>query len=323
MDQVPITLITGFLGAGKTTLLNRILTEQHKQKIAVIVNEFGEIGIDNQLIARQTDGVVELVNGCICCSMRDGTFATLLQLMDKRDELGAFDRVVIETTGLANPLPFIRGFLSKPLLKKHFSLDGVVTVVDALHIEMQLDASREATDQIVAADVVLLNKRDMVRTDILKRIEKRIKLLNPIAKIVRTTRTDIDLAILGSDPGQTPIGYRSGTRGSTGASDKDHSHDKSIASFVLREDRPLDMNKVTRWIGEELMLNSQNLLRYKGILSIAGKDEKMIFQGVHTHFENTVGEKWQPDEQRRSEVVVIGRDLNEAAFRASFKHCVA
>src|SRR3990167_2163852 len=176
--KIPISLRTGFLGSGKTTLLNHILTAPHGQKIAVIVNEFGDIGIDDWLIKKNTNGIVELVNGCICCSVKNDTLQAMLQLIDERKELQAFDRIVIETTGLANPIPFVAAFLSKPLLKNYYVLDGVITLVDAAHILMQLKTAPEVHPQIAIANLVLINKTDLVDPAILESIESSLYHIN-------------------------------------------------------------------------------------------------------------------------------------------------
>lgn len=317
MKQVPITLLTGFLGAGKTTLLNRILTEQHGEKIAVIVNEFGSIGIDDKLVKSNTDGVVELENGCLCCSVKDGTLGTMLKLIEDRKEVQAFDRLIIETTGLANPIPFVRAFLAKPELKKYYKLDGVVTVVDAAHIMQQLETMKEARDQIAIADVVLINKVDLVTDEQYEEVEQRLRSMNAHAAMHKTERSNVDIkSILDVDAFDLD--------GFDLEVSHDHDHggkDADVQSIVLREDRALDMDKVARWIGETLMLNANDLLRYKGILSIAGRDDRLVFQGVHMHFENVGGEPWGDDE-RVSEVVLIGRNLDRELFERTFGECV-
>lgn len=318
MKQVPITLLTGFLGAGKTTLLNRILTEQHGEKIAVIVNEFGSIGIDDKLVKSNTDGVVELENGCLCCSVKDGTLGTMLKLIEDRKEVQAFDRLIIETTGLANPIPFVRAFLAKPELKKYYKLDGVVTVVDAAHILGQLETMKEARDQIAIADVILVNKLDLVTDEQYTQVNQKLRSMNAHAVMHKTERSDVEnKAILGIDAFNLD------------AIDLDASHDHDhgaanaeVQSIVLREEQPLDMDKVARWIGETLMLNANDLLRYKGILNIAGRDDRLVFQGVHMHFENVAGEPWGTDE-RVSEVVLIGRNLDKEMYASTFAACVA
>ena len=317
MKQIPITLLTGFLGAGKTTLLNRILTENHGEKIAVIVNEFGDIGIDDKLVKSNVNGVVELENGCLCCSVKDDTLGTMLKLMDDRTDMQSFDRMIIETTGLANPIPFIKAFLSKEMLKTYYKLDGVITVVDAAHIASQIQTMTEAKNQVAIADVILLNKIDLVREHELQAVMEILQESNPRAPIVQTQRSEVELRnildIHAFDATRTTL---------NSSSNHDHGGKTSeIQSIVLREYRPLSMDKFARWIGETIMLNSQDLLRYKGILNIAGRDKRIVFQGVHEHFENSVGERWRSDE-RMSEVVLIGRNLDQKYYQSTFSHCI-
>lgn len=316
MKKTPITLLTGFLGAGKTTLLNRILTENHGEKIAVIVNEFGEIGIDDKLVKSNSNGIVELENGCLCCSVKDSTLGTMMKMIDDRKDVQEFDRMIIETTGIANPVPFVRAFLSKQALKKYYRLDGVVTVVNAAHILVQLKEMKEARDQVAIADVILLNKIDLISEEGIEMVTSELRARNPHANIVQTERSNVDIGII--------LDIDAFNMERVNVEDShEHGHGEpgeEVGSIILREQRPLQMDKVVRWIGEALMLNSQDLLRYKGILNIAGRDNRLVFQGVHAHFENTDGEPWG-DDKRTSEVVLIGRDLDEDFYRRTFAEC--
>lgn len=317
MKKVPITLLTGFLGAGKTTLLNRILTENHGEKIAVIVNEFGDIGIDDKLVKSNVNGVIELENGCLCHSAKDGTLATMLKLMDDRKDMQAFDRMIIETTGLANPIPFVRAFLSKPLLQEYYALDGVITVIDSVNIMRQLETLKEAQDQVAIADIILLNKIDLIDNEKVEDIHAELQKRNSHAKIIRTERSSVDIKSI------LDINAFDINSIELGAGDTHHEHTGGeFQSIVLKEEKPLDMEKVIRWIGETLMLNSHDLFRYKGILNIAGRDERLIFQGVHMHFENNFTEPWG-DEKRMSEVVIIGKNIDRKLYASAFAECIA
>jgi G3E family GTPase len=312
--KIPVTLITGFLGAGKTTLLNQLLTQQDK-RLAVIVNEFGEIGIDDKLLLRTDEEVIEMNNGSICCMVKNDTVKVLTRLVENKDK--AFDRVVIETTGLANPVPIARAFLDKLALKDAYELDAIVTVVDASNIIKQLVATPEAKVQIAAADIILLNKIDLVEPLALTSVEHRLRQINPLAVIHRTTKSELTLdKLLNGDHDHTYV--EKYTKG-----DDHHGHDSEVSSFVLKSDKPLDLQKVGRWIGEFIMLNSANLLRYKGLLNIEGRDERFIFQGVHQHFENRSERPWKEGEERNSQVVIIGKDLDREAFEQSFSELAA
>jgi G3E family GTPase len=232
-----------------------------------------------------------------------------MKLVENKDR--KFDRVIIETTGLANPVPIARAFLDKPALEKSYKLDTIVTMVDASQILPQLSATPEAKTQIAAADVILLNKIDLADERTIAVAKQRLKQINPMATIHETTKSDLSLEHLRpSDANQTFI--REYT-----SEDHTHGHDEEVTSFVLTEHRPLDLEKVTRWIGEFIMLNSQNLLRYKGLLNIKGFDDRFVFQGVHEHFENKSERPWE-NEERTSQVVIIGKDLDRKAFEESF-----
>ncbi len=308
--KIPVTLITGFLGAGKTTLLNQLLTQQNNQKLAVIVNEFGEIGIDDKLLLRTDEEVIEMNNGSICCMVKNDTVKVLTRLIENKDK--QFDRVIIESTGLANPVPIARAFLDKRALKDAYELDAIVTVVDASNILAQLVATPEAKVQIAAADIILLNKIDLVEVNDLASVEQRLRQINPLATIYRTTKSELTLdKLLGGE--HDHIYVEKYTK-----EEDHHGHDSDISSFVLNSDTPLDLQKVGRWIGEFIMLNSANLLRYKGLLDIEGRDERFVFQGVHQHFENRSDRAWKAGEKRMSQVVIIGKDLDRAAFESSF-----
>ena len=315
MEKIPVTLLTGFLGAGKTTLLNNILEENTDEKIAIIVNEFGEVGIDDKLILRTNEEIIEMNNGTICCVMKTDATKVLLKLIEN-DELD-FDRVIIETTGLADPVPIARLFLDKPALQAHYELDSIVAMVDAKYIEAQLLNRPEAKTQIAAADIILLNKTDLVDERQVAIVKHRLRQINPIAAIHSTTQSTLALDLI-LNSGAEQVYVHEYTH-----EDSSHHHDEDVISFVLREDQPLDLQKVAAWIGEFIMLNSQNLIRYKGLLNIHGMDERFVFQGVHEHFENRKDRRWNKGEEKISQVVVIGKDLDQPAFEESFKRLVA
>ncbi len=325
-NQVPVTILTGFLGAGKTTLLNYILTQDHGQKIAVIINEFGEIGIDDKLVVKKEDGIIEMTNGCICCESASDTGKILSQLIERRvlDKLEgrrpSFNRVVIETTGLADPAPVIRSFLVDPSLRNKYYIDAVVVLVDAFHVMNQIMVHHEVKEQIAYADIIVLNKADLVSEKSIQEIQERILSINPIAKIEVTQKSVVDLGKI-FNVKSFDIEHK---RHLLEKDDGHHNiHDSEITSIVLREERPLALSKVTQWIAMAIMANSLDLLRYKGILNIKDIPERFVFQGVHTHFENMKGSPWLVEEDRVSEIVIIGKNLDEDFFKNSFRDCIA
>ncbi|KAM3113354.1 CobW family GTP-binding protein [Phormidesmis sp. 146-33] len=315
VDSVPVTVLTGYLGAGKTTLLNRILTHEHGKKIAVIVNEFGEVGIDNQLIIDADEEIFEMNNGCICCTVRGDLIRIIGNLMRRRDK---FDHLVIETTGLADPAPVIQTFFMDEDVKAQAQLDAVVTVVDAKHIGQHWDAE-EAQEQIAFADVILLNKSDFVEPQQLDELEQQIRGMNALAKIYRTQNAELEMdALLG-------VGAFDLTRALEIDPDflgeDTHQHDESVYSVALVESGALDGQRLNQWISELLRFQGQDIFRMKGILNIDGEDRRFVFQGVHMLFDGSADRLWRPDETRKNELVFIGRNLDEAVLREGFKAC--
>ncbi len=315
--RIPVTVVTGFLGAGKTTLINRILGEQHGRKIAVIVNEFGEIGIDGQLILRDDqEELVEFNNGCLCCTVRGDLIDTLAKLKERTD----LDAILIETTGLADPAPVASTFFVADEIKSDIKLDSFVTLADAVNLEQNLAQSHEAVEQIAFADIILLNKADLVSADKLDQVERRIRTLNPMAKIYRTEQSVVDLdkvfgvgafelaAKLEVDP--------------TFLDDLEHEHDDAVTSFVLREDRPIDINRFMGWISPLLMERGDDIYRSKGIFYARGFKERLIFQSVRMLTTMKPERLWKPDEKRQTEFVVIGRDLDREEFAEGLAKCV-
>ena len=313
-SQVPVTVLTGFLGAGKTTLLNRILTEQHGRKYAVIVNEFGEQGIDNDLVVDADEEVFEMNNGCICCTVRGDLIRILSGLMKRADKL---DAIIVETTGLADPAPVAQTFFVDQDVADRTKLDAIVTVADAVHLSSQLTEHHEAEEQIAFADVILLNKVDLVDESGLDRVKDRIKKINPFAKIINTTRCSAPLdevvglnafsldRILEVEPDFLE-------------SDHDHEHDDDVTSLSFVSDTPLDMDKFQDWFGNLLRTKGQDILRSKGILNFKGEEERYVIQGVHMLMDASPMGPWPKGKDRSSRVVFIGRDLDNMNLKEGF-----
>ena len=318
MDQVPVTVLTGYLGAGKTTLLNRVLSEQHGKKYAVIVNEFGELGIDNELVVNAEEEVFEMNNGCICCTVR-GDLIRIIEGLMKRQ--GRFDAILIETTGLADPAPVAQTFFVDDDVRNRTRLDSIVTVVDAKNFLQRLEDSHEAAEQVAFADVVLLNKIDLVSADEAARVEARIRSINPMARLHRTDHCTMPVAEL-LDRGAFDLNRILEIEPDFLGEDT-HEHDDAITSVSLRSARPLDPQKFNVWISELLRARGVDILRSKGILDFKNDAKRFVFQGVHMLMEGLPGKPWQDGETRESKFVLIGRDLDEAELRAGFEACLA
>ena len=316
-SQVPATVLTGFLGAGKTTLLNRILTERHGKKYAVVVNEFGEEGIDNDLVVDADEEVFEMNNGCICCTVRGDLIRILSGLMKRADQL---DAIIVETTGLADPAPVAQTFFVDEDVADRTKLDAIVTVADAVHLDAQLGEHHEAEEQIAFADVVLLNKTDLIQSENLESVETRIRKINPYAKIIRTARCDAPLEevvglnafsldrVLEVEPDFLD-------------SDHDHEHDDDITSVSFVSETPLDFEKFQSWFGKVLQTRGQDILRSKGILDFDGLDERYVFQGVHMLMDGSPMGEWPKDKPKSSRVVFIGRDIENMGLKEGFEAC--
>jgi len=318
MDQIPVTVLTGYLGAGKTTLLNRVLTEQHGKNYAVIVNEFGAIGIDNELVVNSDEEVFEMNNGCICCTVRGDLIRIIGNLLKRK---GRFDGILIETTGLADPAPVAQTFFVDDEVRERAKLDSIVTVVDAKNFLQRLEDSHEAAEQVAFADIVLLNKVDLVSPEELATVEGRIRSMNPMATIHRTDHCSLPIDAL-LDRGAFDLDRILSIEPNFLGED-DHVHDQSITSVCVTAERPLDINKFRRWVSELLRTRGVDILRSKGILDVKGSPDRYVFQAVHMLMEANDGKRWAAGERHESKFVLIGRNLDEDELRAGFAACVA
>ncbi len=340
-EKIPVTVLTGYLGAGKTTLLNRILSEPHGKKYAVIVNEFGEIGIDNELVVGADEEVFEMNNGCICCTVRGDLIRIIEGLMRRK---GKFDAIIVETTGLADPAPVAQTFFVDENVGRRTKLDAVVTVADAKWLKDRLKDAPEAKNQIAFADVILLNKTDLVSEAELREVEARIRGINPYAKLHRTQRSQIALdqvlgrnafdldRILDIEPEFLHGDGHHHDHDHEHGHDHDHHHhhgglkhyhDEDMQSMSLKTDKPLSADKFFPWIQKLVADDGPAILRCKGILAFKDDPERFVFQGVHMILDGDHQRPWKEGETRDSRMVFIGRNLPEEKIRQGFESCVA
>jgi G3E family GTPase len=355
-DKIPVTVLTGYLGAGKTTLLNRILTEPHGQKFAVIVNEFGEIGIDNDLVVGADEEVFEMNNGCICCTVRGDLIRIIEGLMKRK---GKFDAIIVETTGLADPAPVAQTFFVDEDVREKSRLDAVVTVADAKWLSERLRDAPEAKNQIAFADVIILNKTDLVSAGELREVEARIRAINPYATLHKTQRCAVPLdAVLGRnafdlerildiEPAFLEVEdhdhHDHGHHDHDHAHDHDghdhhahdhhghddhkpglkHYHDEDMQSLSVRIDGDVDPEKFLPWIQDYIQREGPSILRSKGILAFKGEPRRFVYQGVHMILDGDLQRDWKPGEPRVSRMVFIGRHLKEDEIRQGFLACAA
>ncbi len=355
-EKIPVTVLTGYLGAGKTTLLNRILTEPHGQRFAVIVNEFGEIGIDNELIVGADEEVFEMNNGCICCTVRGDLIRIIETLMKRKDK---FDAIIVETTGLADPAPVAQTFFMDQDVQAAARLDAVVTVADAMWLKDRLKDAPEAKNQIAFADVILLNKTDLVSPEQLREVEARIRAINPYARLHRTVKAAVPISevlgrnafdldrILEIEPAfLTADDHDHHDHDHTGPDcdhpshkhDHDHAHghahghshgglkhyhDEDMQSVALEIPGDVDPEKFMPWINDYVQTEGPHILRSKGILAFKGEPKRFVFQGVHMVLDGDLQRDWRPDEKRTSKIVFIGRELKRDEIEKGFRACAA
>jgi G3E family GTPase len=351
MSLIPVTILTGFLGSGKTTLLKRVLTEAHGQKIAVIENEFGEENIDNEILVNDTEEtIIQMNNGCICCSIREDLRETLqLLAAKKRKGLLDFDRVVIETTGLADPGPVAQTFFMDEEIAEQYLLDSILTLVDAKHAESQLNERQEARRQVGFADQIFISKTDLVAEDEVQALMHRLKQMNPRApqKAVHfgevaiadvfdlrgfnlNAKLDIDPEFLKADEPDVHAdhdhdhvhGEHCDHPSHSAGQGHHHHHDDDVKSFVFRSDKPFSPAKLEDFLGAVVNIYGPRMLRYKGVLNMEGTDRKVIFQGVHQLMGSDLGPAWAEDETKTSKMVFIGIDLPKDIFVQGLEQCL-
>ena len=324
IELIPVNLLTGFLGSGKSTLLTEILQNPEFCNTAVVVNEFGEIGLDGVLIEHSKDQIVEMTSGCLCCTIRGDIRQTLVDLHGKcvKGQIPNFNRVIVESTGLADPAPVAQTFFVDQDVADRTKLDAIVSIADAVHLDQQLGEHHEAEEQIAFADIVLLNKTDLVKGDNLEGVQSRIRKINPYAKIIKTAHCETPLdQVLGLDAFSLDRVLE--IEPDFLESDHDHEHDDDVTSLSFVSETPLDLDKFQEWFGKLLQTCGQDILRSKGILDFAGIDDRYVFQGVHMLMDASPMGAWPEDKERSSRIVFIGRNLDSMNLQEGFDACKA
>ncbi len=312
-SRIPVTVLAGFLGSGKTTLLNRILKERHGQRIAVIENEFGEIAVDGELVVGVGDNLLELSNGCVCCTLRDDLALTVDRLILRRDQ---FDAILVESTGLASPGPIVQTFVGDLNMREKVRMDAVVTLVDALHLPQQLHDEDVVRDQIAFADRLILNKTDLVSPETLAEREALLRTLNPSAPIFPTVETEVPLETLLQAQAFDLDAVSS-------VPSHSHSHDaEEVTSVGLEVEGELDVDRFNNWLNQALQMTSGTLYRMKGVIAFAGEPDRFVFQGVYSLLEGKRDRPWGPEEPRLNRVIFIGRQLDRSLLVEGFRHCL-
>jgi len=332
-SKVPVTILTGFLGSGKTTLLNHILTEQHGKKIAIIENEFGDVGIDDALLKQNIkehtgEDVIEMMNGCICCTVRQDLVEVLKKLAARSKAGAKLDAIVIETTGLADPAPVAQTFFVDDDVKAFCQLDGIVTLIDAKHITQHIDevkpegVENEAVEQVAFADRLILNKTDLVNEEELLAVEKKLRDINKFTPIIRSTQSKVSV--------DQVLNIRAFDLDKTLEMDPEflnteaeHEHDTTVSSIGVDLPGDVDLRMLEKWIGTLLREKASDIYRMKGVLSIQGESQKYQYHAVHMLFNGTFAEEWAPDEQRRCKLTFIGKNLDHEELRNNFYACMA